>query len=206
MAKAVVLASGSGSNFQVLAEAIQPGRHQICRLICDRKKAAVFQRAKKLGITAAYVSYYQRERQTAEQEIAQIILDCGADIIFLAGFMRLLSPDFVDQFKGKIVNIHPALLPRHPGAHGIRDSYYSRDKELGVTIHFVDQGMDTGPIIAQTSFIRSGKESLEEIETRLHQLEHKLYPETALLLLEKADRKSGTNDQQSQEPVPGTMQ
>jgi phosphoribosylglycinamide formyltransferase-1 len=99
--------------------------------------------------------------------------------------MRLLTPVLIDAYPRAIINIHPALLPRHPGAHGIADSYASADRTLGITIHYVDYGMDTGPIILQKSFERTGSESLEDIEKKLHELEHSTYPDVACALLDQ---------------------
>ena len=108
----------------------------------------------------------------------------GAELVVLAGFMRVLTPLFVDRWKGRLVNIHPALLPSHPGAHGIADSFASGDAQLGVTVHWVDAGVDTGPIIAQRSFDRESGMTLEQAELRIHQLEHELYPRVVLEILD----------------------
>ena len=176
MAKLAVLASGSGSNFEAIAEHLAESRHSIACLVCDRRDAFAFKRAEKFGIPTYYVSYFKRERSEAEKDILRILEDCGADLIALAGFMRLLTPELIDSYSGRIINIHPSLLPKYPGTHGILESYESADPELGITIHRVDYGLDTGPIIVQKSFSRSGDESLEVIESRIHELEHQCYP------------------------------
>ena len=108
-------------------------------------------------------------------------------MIVLAGFMKLLSPEMTKKYDGKIINIHPALLPKYPGTHGIEESFASSDTELGVTVHYVDSGMDTGKVIRQKSFVRSGSESLEEIETRIHDCEHEIYPQVVIELLDRAE-------------------
>ncbi|MBI9103335.1 MAG: phosphoribosylglycinamide formyltransferase [Spirochaetales bacterium] len=187
MARAVILASGSGSNFQALAEAIEGTKHSLTALICDRKGAGCFERAEKLNISARYINYAEKKREAVEQELLDIVNSTGCDIIFLAGFMRLITPFFLDNFAGPVINIHPSLLPKYPGTHGIEESYGSGDLELGITIHKVDYGMDTGPVICQRSFIRSGRESLEEIEVKIHELEHLWYPKTAIELLDKSE-------------------
>jgi len=184
VADAAVLASGSGSNFEALAEALAGTGHRIRLLVCDQKDAGCLQRAERLGIPSRLVSYAGRTRREAEKEILEAAAASGARILFLAGFMRLLTPFLIDGFPGDIINIHPALLPRHPGTHGIRDSYLSQDPDLGITIHKVDYGMDTGPVIRQASFPRTEVSSLEEAEVRIHQLEHLWYPRVALELLE----------------------
>lgn len=186
MGKIAVLASGSGSNFQALAEAFSFTRHSVAGLICDRRDAYCFTRAAALNIPAVHISYFRRNREEAEKEILQVIGDWQVDLVVLAGFMRLLSPEFVEALKGKIINIHPSLLPRHPGTRGIRDSFEAGDPETGITIHYVDHGMDTGPIIRQEKLQRNPGETLEKLERRIHALEHRCYPETILALL--ADR------------------
>lgn len=177
MANLAILASGSGSNFQALAEAVSNTEHKVKCLICDRKKAYAFKRAESLGIKTYYVTYFNKDKIEAEKEICSILESESIDIVALAGFMRLLSPYFVDKFENRIINIHPALLPKYPGAHGIEESYNSGDIELGVTIHYVDKGMDTGPIIYQESFTRADDETLESAEEKIHRLEHKIYPD-----------------------------
>ena len=184
MAQLAVLASGNGSNFEAIAERLASGSHRISCLICDRKDAFAFKRAERYGIPSYYVSYKGRERAEAEREICSILDASGTDLIALAGFMRLLSPGLIDRYEGRIINIHPSLLPKYPGTHGIRDSYESGDTELGITIHRVDYGLDTGPVIVQKSFSRSGDESLEEIESRIHELEHQSYPAVLLEILD----------------------
>jgi len=194
LAKTVaVLASGSGSNFQAIAEALaDPGRnprgHRLALLVCDKPGAGCLDRAARLGIACAVVPYAKggpEVRLAAESAMTQALEDAGADLVVLAGFMRILTPSFVRRWAGRLVNIHPALLPRHPGAHGIADSFASGDAELGVTVHWVDEGVDTGAIIGQLSFRRPEGLTLDEAEARLHALEHELYPSTVLRLLEE---------------------
>ncbi len=197
MARAAVLASGSGTNFQSIAEAAAGGRkHEICFLACDRKHAFVFERARLLGIPAHYIGYARREREEAEHEIIRRIEQYRVDLIILAGFMRILSPGFVDRYAGRIVNIHPSLLPKYPGTHGIEESFRSADRELGITVHRVDRGTDTGPVILQRSFLRNGHESLAEIEERIHRLEHESYPEVILALLDAIEESHNSEEGQ----------
>ncbi len=187
MARLAVLASGSGSNFEAIAEKISGSEHEICCLVCDKKDAYVFKRAERFGIKSHFVSYPGRKREDTEKEITEILEAAGTDLVALAGFMRLLTPQLIDHFPRKIINIHPSLLPKYPGKHGILDSYNSEDTELGITIHRVDYGLDTGPIIMQKSFKRCGKESIEEIESMIHQLEHQSYPDVLLEILGEID-------------------
>ncbi len=176
MARLAVFTSGNGSNFQAIAERIQKTGHKLACMICDRKNAFSFERAAKLGIKSYYVPYFRRTAEDAEKEITGILEKEKVDLIALAGFMRILTPFIVDKYSGRLVNIHPALLPKYPGAHGIAESFASRDSELGITIHYVDRGMDTGPVILQKSFKRDLREPIEEIEKKIHKLEYDFYP------------------------------
>lgn len=187
MAEAVILTSGNGSNFQTICEAVAGTKHKITAMICNRKNAFSFVRAEKLGIPSYYVSYLGRDRKEAEKEIDDLLTRLRPDLIVLAGFMKLLSAEITKKYEGKIINIHPALLPKYPGTHGIEESFASPDRELGVTVHYVDAGMDTGKVIRQKSFMRTGLESLEEIETRIHACEHEIYPQVVIELLNRAE-------------------
>ena len=191
MARVGVLASGGGSNFQAIALhlAAQAGTsgppHQVAVLVCDKASAYCLDRAAELGIPAHVVTYVKGEREAAEAQMTSWLEQAGTDLVVLAGFMRILTPFFVRRWRGKLINIHPSLLPRHPGAHGLEDSYDSSDTELGITVHWVDEGVDTGEVIEQRSFARHAKMSLEEAEFRIHQLEHELYPAVVKRLLDR---------------------
>lgn len=189
MARLGVLASGSGTNFQKIVERLRDTGHETALLICDRKDAVVFQRAKNLGVPSLHIPYRTgAPRQEAEAEITARLENARVDLVALAGFMRILTPFFVRRWRERLVNIHPALLPRHPGAHGIADSFASTDSELGVSVHWVDEGVDTGEIIGQRSFLRTADLSLEEAERRIHELEYQLYPEIVKDLLDRIDK------------------
>jgi phosphoribosylglycinamide formyltransferase-1 len=101
--------------------------------------------------------------------------------------MKILTPFFLDAFKGPIINLHPSLLPRYPGVHAIEESYRSTDRELGISVIRVDAGVDTGPILLQKSFQRAGSESMAEIESRIHALEHEWFPRVVLEMLDAID-------------------
>ncbi|MDC7124061.1 MAG: phosphoribosylglycinamide formyltransferase [Spirochaetales bacterium] len=183
MANLAVFASGSGTNFEAITKAVLKTEHKVCCLICDKKDAAVFERAKKLRIPSFHVSYKSRTKAETEEEMIKILTEKETDLIALAGFMRLLTPKLVDCFKDRIINIHPSLLPKYPGTNGIKDSWESGDTELGITIHRIDYGLDTGPVIMQKSFSRYTDSSLEEVENRIHTLEHQFYPQVLLDIL-----------------------
>jgi phosphoribosylglycinamide formyltransferase 1 len=192
-----VLASGNGSNFEALSLALRsrpPGegpRHECVLLIYDRKAAFAAERARLLGIPSRYVSYYGREASEAEADISAALDEARADLVALAGFMRLLSPAFVAARSGRIVNVHPSLLPKWPGAHAIERAYGSGEREFGATVHFVDEGMDTGRVIDSGSFTAEGSETLELIEARVHRIEHLVYPRAVLGILDALEAERG---------------
>lgn len=194
MARLAVLASGSGSNFEALALALRDRplsegpRHECAILVYDRKAAFAAQRAARLGVPSRYVTYLGRTREEAEAEISAALSEAKADLVALAGFMRVLTPSFAREWKGRVVNIHPAILPKWPGAHAIRDAFESGERVYGATIHYVDEGVDTGLVIAQQSFDSREGESIESIEERTHAVEHRLYPSVVLELLDKIER------------------
>jgi formyltetrahydrofolate-dependent phosphoribosylglycinamide formyltransferase len=190
VARLAVLASGNGSNFEALARALarrpvsEGPRHDCVLLLYDRKAAFAALRARRLGIPERYVSYFKREAAEAEADIASAIDESGAELVALAGFMRILSPSFVASRRGRIVNVHPSILPAWPGAHAIERAYESGSPEFGVTVHYVDEGMDTGPILASERFDRRTGDTLDEIEARVHSIEHDIYPRAVLDLLD----------------------
>jgi formyltetrahydrofolate-dependent phosphoribosylglycinamide formyltransferase len=190
VARLAVLASGNGGNFEALVRALRERpqnegpRHECVLLAYDRKAAYAAARAAALGVPSRYVSYYKRDVAEAEAEMSEALEEVGADLVALAGFMRLLSPQFVATQRGRIVNVHPSLLPAWPGAHAIARAYDAGSREFGVTVHFVDEGMDTGTPIASESFERKSGESLDEVEAHVHAVEHRIYPKAVLSLLD----------------------
>ena len=188
MARLAVFASGRGSNFVALADCIAAaGRHGIEFLLCDVEGAPVLERARERGIPTFPVSYAGVAREAVEKKMVRHLERRRVDVVALAGFMRLLTPYFISGFKGPVINLHPSLLPKYPGTHGIEESCRSTDQELGISIIRIDEGVDTGPILLQKSFPRAGGESLEEIERRIHALEHEWFPKVVLGLLDEID-------------------
>jgi phosphoribosylglycinamide formyltransferase-1 len=187
MAGIAVFASGRGTNFSAIADALRPTRHRLEFLLCDRAGAPVVERALKVGIPRFEVSWVGEKREAVEKKIVRHLERRAVDVVALAGFMRLLSPWFLDAFKGPVINVHPSLLPRHPGMHGIEESFKSGDSELGITIMRIDAGVDTGPAIVQKSFPRDPSDTLEEVEARIHALEHEWYPRVLLSMLDGID-------------------
>lgn len=188
MPKLAVLASGSGSNFEALARALGPTEHECVLLVCDRAGAGAFERAERLGVPARHVSYAGRTRAEAEAEIEALLSEAGADLVALAGFLRLLSPDFVRRRADRILNVHPALLPAYPGLDALRRAWDAGEETFGATIHRVDEGMDTGSILRRGILRRLPGESFEDLEARVHSLEHSLYRKVVLEMLDKLAR------------------
>jgi phosphoribosylglycinamide formyltransferase 1 len=192
MARLAVFASGRGSNFVAIADAVARGkRHAVEFLLCDVEAAPVLERARERKIPTFLAVYAGVPRPLVEKKIVRHLERRRVDLVALAGFMKLLTPAFLQGFKGPVINLHPSLLPKYPGVHGIEESYRSGDAELGISIIRVDEGVDTGPVVLQRSFTRSGSESLEEIEGRIHALEHEWFPKVVLDMLDAIDAGAG---------------
>jgi phosphoribosylglycinamide formyltransferase-1 len=188
VANLAVFASGRGTNFVALAGSLRgQARHRLAVLVCDVPGAPVLDRAREAGVPARLVSYRGRKRAEAETEMLAVMGEHRIDTVALAGFMRLLTPYFLSRFAGPVLNLHPSLLPKYPGTHGIEESFRSADRELGISVIRVDEGVDTGPVLLQRSFARTGTESLEEIERRIHDLEHAWFPVAVLQALDALD-------------------
>jgi phosphoribosylglycinamide formyltransferase-1 len=185
--KIAVFASGRGSNLAAIIRAKNKGiiNAEIALVVSDNKKALALKRAQRAGIKAVFIDPARfTVREEFEQEIIKAVEAEGIDLIVLAGFMRILSPGFVSRFQNKIINIHPALLPSFKGAHGIKDAFDYGVKVTGVTAHFVDQDMDQGPIICQKAVSIEENDSLQTLESKIHKIEHKIYPEAIKLVIE----------------------
>lgn len=177
--KIAVFASGNGSNFQVIAE-----QFQVALVFSDHRDAYVLERANKLGVNA--VAFELKEfdnKQAYEEKIVQLLDDHNIDLVCLAGYMKIVGPTLLEAYQGKMINIHPAYLPEFPGAHGIEDAWQAGVEQSGVTIHWVDSGVDTGQIIKQVCVPRLKEDTIESFEARIHEAEYKLYPEVIRELL-----------------------
>jgi len=186
MKKIAVFASGSGSNFQVIVDVIQAGMLpvEISLLVCDQPGAYVIERAKENDIP--YFVFRAKDypsKAVYEQEIRTLLQDLNVDLIVLAGYMRLIGPTLLKEYEGRIVNIHPSLLPDFPGKDAIGQALAAKAKWTGVTIHFVDEGMDTGPIIVQERIRVAENETRESLQKKIQTIEHKLYPSILHMLL-----------------------
>lgn len=175
-----VLASGNGSNFQAVLDSIHKGvlNAKVNILICNQPEAYVIERAKKAHIPF-YIFEYPKNgsRESVDKKIVDTIQRAGADTVVLAGYMRLLSSVVIQSFPGRILNIHPSLLPAFPGLQSIEEAYKWGTKFTGCTVHFVDEMLDHGQIIIQASVPISSNESLKSLIARVHQQEHRIYPQ-----------------------------
>lgn len=187
MKNIAVFASGRGTNFSAIARAVKKGKIKanLALLVCDNPKAGVINRAKKFGVKIALVKREDfSSKKDFEDRILEHLAENKIDLVALAGFMRVLSPEFVKQYKNRILNIHPALLPSFKGTEGIKDAFDYGVKITGVTVHFVDEKMDSGPIILQKTVKIEQDDTLESLEAKIHKVEHKLYPEAIKLWLD----------------------
>ncbi len=174
-----VFASGHGSNLQAIIDALKKKKikTRLALVVCDRKDARALQRAAKAKIPSVLIDPQSfPNRELFDREAVKHLEAARIDFIVLAGFMRILSPYFIKAYEGKILNIHPSLLPAFKGAHAIRDAFAHAVKVTGVTVHFVTEELDHGPIILQESLAVSSQDTLASLEKKIHGLEHKLYP------------------------------
>jgi len=179
-----IFASGNGSNFSAIVKAIKQHKikAKLVILVCDKPEAFVIKRAQKAKVQVVLVRRKDfASRDDFEAAIIQRLKSYKIGLIALAGFMRILSPDFVQQYRNRILNIHPSLLPEFKGAHAIKDAFSYKASFTGVTVHFVDERMDHGPVILQKQIKIRSSDTLVSLEKRIHGLEHKLYPQVIKL-------------------------
>ena len=173
MVNIAIFASGSGSNFENIATSDL--NIDIKVLIVDNKDAKAIERAKRLNVPYKVVELTGKTKDQFEQEILDILKRENVEYILLAGFMKILSAAFIEQYDHKIINIHPSLLLSFKGKDGILDAYNYGVKVSGVTVHYVDSGIDTGEIIDQTPVIIEDDDTLETFEDKIHKAEYDLY-------------------------------
>ncbi len=182
-----VFVSGNGTNLQAIIDAVSRGeiKAEIALVVSDNKDAYALERAKRSGIKTFTLSPKGfKKREDYDKEIIKELKKHNVELVVLAGSMRLISSHFIKQYKNKIINIHPALLPSFKGTCGIKDAYFYGVKRTGVTIHFVDEDLDHGPIILQETLSIDENDTLEALEEKIHKIEHKLYPEAIRLFVE----------------------
>ena len=182
-----VLLSGRGSNFEAIAEAVVKGEiadAEIVAVISDVPEAAGLELARRRGLRAFAVDRGRfASRREYEAELLRILDEAKPDLICLAGYMRILSPEFVARFRGRILNIHPALLPKFRGLHAQRQALEAGETESGCTVHFVDEGTDTGAVILQRKVPVLAGDTEESLSERILVEEHRAYPEAIVRIL-----------------------
>tara|TARA_Y100000996_G_scaffold387402_1_gene346171 strand:- start:31 stop:678 length:648 start_codon:yes stop_codon:yes gene_type:complete len=174
-----VLLSGNGTNFQAIIDSIEKGQLKaaIKIVISNNKDAFGLQRAKKHNIKNLCIDHRDFEdRESYDLRLMETLEQESVDYIVLAGFMRILGPNFIRNFPKKIINIHPSLLPKYPGLNTHKKVLENKDKEHGVTVHIVDEGLDSGPIIGFIKVKVEDGEKESNLENRIHKLEHYIYP------------------------------
>ncbi len=194
MKRIAVFCSGQGTNLQAMIDAVR-GKKLKARLalvVSDRPKAYALKRAQKGGIETAILQPRDYpSRKAYETSLLRLLKAHRIEAVVLAGFMRILSPHFVQAFHHRILNIHPALLPSFPGTDAVAEALRYGVRVTGVTVHLVDEGVDTGPIVLQESVpVRRG-DTVRTLHERIHRVEHRLYPKAVALLLQKQLRVVG---------------
>ena len=183
--KVGVMASGRGSNFQAIIDAGVRGETpnvEIVHLIVNKKNAYAIERAKKHEIDFDIIESNTMSREIFDQKVIDLFREKNIEVVVLAGFMRILSPKFIEAYRNKILNIHPSLLPAFPGAHAHRDTINYGAKISGCTAHLVDDGIDSGPIIMQESVMLKKGETEESLSAKILVHEHKILPKALQLL------------------------
>src|SRR5579872_1483532 len=181
-----VLLSGRGSNFEALADSVTSGRipnAEIAIVISNREGAPGLERAKSRGIAALAIPSKGLERETYDRQVVTVLNEHKADLVCLAGYMRLLSPYFVAAFPNRILNIHPSLLPSFPGLESQRQALEYGVKFAGCTVHFVDENLDAGPIVLQAIVEVKDDDTDATLSERILKEEHRIYSEAVKIVL-----------------------
>lgn len=183
--RVVVLASGGGTNLQAILDQLHGGEEgiEVVGVGSDKPDAMALERARKAGVeTAVFGAAEYGDRSARDAALGDWIEEQAADLIVLAGYMQLLSPEFVSRFRNRVINVHPALLPAFPGIDAVQQAIDHGSKITGVTVHFVDEGVDSGPIILQRPVPIAPSRDWAETERVIHATEHALLPETIRLI------------------------
>lgn len=180
MKKIAVFVSGNGTNLQAIINAIARGalKARIALVVSDRKDAFALTRARRAGVKTLFLDpkHYQG-RRGYDAALVRYLKGGKVELVVLAGFMRILSSFFVRAFRNRILNIHPALLPAFPGGCAIKDAFGYGVKVTGVTVHFVDEKVDHGPVIVQEPVCVLATDTVESLEEKIHRVEHRVYPD-----------------------------
>ena len=193
MKRVGVLVSGRGSNLQALVDAARRGElgGEVGVVVSNVETALGLARAREAGIPAVFRDHRGKKREEFDAEIVEILRAHHVDLVCLAGFMRLLSPVFIRAFPGRILNIHPALLPAFPGRDAQRQAWEHGAKVSGATVHLVDAGLDSGPIVAQEAVPVLSDDTPQTLAARILEVEHCLYPRAVRIMLEGRCRVEG---------------
>lgn len=200
MKRLAIFASGNGSNAQAMIETSRREKweEQVVLLVCDQPSAYVIERARTLQVPVLAVSpILFATKQEYELCILQTLQSLQVDALILAGYMRLIGQTILRPYEGKIVNVHPSLLPYYPGLQAIERAFEAGEKELGISIHLVDEGMDTGPILQQVSVPRTEGMTLQEMQKAIQVAEHEWYPKTVRSWLDDQKSKGGTKNEKA---------
>jgi phosphoribosylglycinamide formyltransferase-1 len=192
----VVLASGSGTNLQAILNQLHGGEEgiEVVGVGSDKPGAKALERARRADVeTAVFPTAEYGDRAARDRALGDWIEGLGADLVVLAGYMQLLSADFVARFPHRVINVHPALLPSFPGIDALQQAIDHGSKITGVTVHFVDEGVDSGPIIMQRPVPVAPSRDWDETEKAIHATEHALLPETIRLIAARRVRIDETN-------------
>lgn len=187
MKRIAIFASGNGSNFEAIVSACERAEvaAQVVLLVCDRADAYVVERAARHGVdTFVFEAKDYASKADFEREIVWRLDDKSVDLICLAGYMRIVGDELLASYGGCIINIHPSLLPAFKGAHAIKQAFEYGVKVYGVTVHYVDASLDGGRIVAQSAFEYQG-DDVCELETMVHEVEHKLYIDSIKKLINR---------------------
>ncbi|HSM44238.1 MAG TPA: phosphoribosylglycinamide formyltransferase [Acidimicrobiia bacterium] len=178
-----VLASGSGTNLQALIDTSSVRSH-LTLVVSDNPEAAALERARSAGIATAVVRWDDHlDRDRFSSALADVVEESGAKGVVLAGFMRILTSSFIDRFPQRVLNVHPSLLPAFPGAHAVENALEHGVRLTGVTVHFVDEKVDHGPIVAQVPVAVEEGDTVESLHARIQAEEHRIYPEVVQALV-----------------------
>lgn len=191
----VVLASGSGTNLQAILDRLHgQGAVEVAGVGSDKPDARALERARDAGVdSATFPGTGHESREARDAAIGDWIEELGANLVVLAGYMQLLSPPFVARFRNRIVNIHPALLPSFPGLDAVGQALAAGVWITGVTVHFVDEGVDSGPVILQRAVEVPADRDRETLEAAIHACEHELYPRAIKLIADGRVRIDAAN-------------
>lgn len=186
MKRIAVLLSGRGSNFEAIAESVRDGRipgAEIAVVLSNREGGPGIDKARQRGLETRVIPSKGRQREEYDREVVAVLKEKKVDLVCLAGFMRLLSPYFVSEFRHRILNIHPALLPAFPGLEAQKQALEAGVKVSGCTVHFVDENMDAGPIVLQAVVPVHDDDTEERLSARILREEHRIYTEAINIVL-----------------------